>query len=341
MKKYLLIGKCRTIKDPKNAGGVIVLFEQLTKDLDGCEIDYKILDLNYRNYLNKFLAIVIIYTQLFFFIMKSNLIFFNGTAQEYKFYSWFVVLTSKIFGKKVILRKFAGNFHEFYEKKLNFFSKGLINFALKNANISYFETKYLVSYFDRIAKNAKWFPNIRVKPSISNSKNYSKRLIFLGHVNFEKGITEILKAKRDLGDEYTIDIYGPKNYNCPDFLKKEFELSYKGLLSSSEVIETLLKYDLLLLPTFHKGEGYPGVIIEALSVGVPIITTPLKGILEMIQNNESGIFVKPKNHKDLVKKIKTIDIENYKILSEGALKAFKNFDNKIVMKRIFREINDL
>jgi len=323
------------------AGGVIVLFEQLLNDFKERDLAYRVIDLNNRNYFIKFFAVIIIYVKLLFFIPRMDVIFFNGTAGEYKFYSWYVVLISKVFGKKIILRKFAGNFHEIYEEKFNLFSKILVSYALKNADINYFETKYLISHFASIANNPKWFPNIRKRPLQVHSKRYRKNFIFIGHVSEVKGITEILKAKQSLGTDFTIDVFGPKNYNCPENLKDDFKRAYKGVLSSKEVISTLLEYDVLLLPTFHAGEGYPGVIIEAISVGVPVISTALAGISEMIQDNKSGIFVEQRNYIDLIEKIKSITVDNYSSLSQGALKAFENFDSETVMKRIFNEIEQL
>ena len=341
MDKYLLIGKCRTIKHPEIAGGVIVLFEQLLNDFKESDLAYRVIDLNNRNYFIKFFAVISIYVKLLFFIPRMDVIFFNGTAGEYKFYSWYVVLISKVFGKKIILRKFAGNFHEFYEEKFNFLSKVLVGYALKNADINYFETKYLISNFALIANNPKWFPNIRKRPLQVHFKRYRKKFIFIGHVSEVKGITEILKAKQSLGPDFTIDVFGPKNYNCPDNLKDDFKRAYKGVLSSKKVIKTLQKYDVLVLPTYHTGEGYPGVILEAFSVGIPVIATPLEGIREMIKENESGIFVEQRNYMDLIKKIESINDDNYNSLSEGALKAFENFDSGIVMKRIFNEIENI
>ena len=338
MKKYLLIGKCRTIKQPGNAGGVIVLFEQLINDFDEHDLPYRLIDLNFRNNLFKLYAIIAIYLRILITIPKIDIIFFNGTDQEYKFYSWYLVFLSKTFGKKVILRKFAGNFHDYYENKLGFFSKKLVNYALRKADLNYFETKYLISHFASIANNAKWLPNIRKRQPQVHSKKYSKKFIFIGHVTELKGITEILKAKQSLGSDFTIDIFGPKNYNCPDNLKHDFKRAYKGILSRNEVIKTLQQYDVLLLPSFYPGEGYPGVIIEALSAGLPVIVTPLDGIKEMIQENKSGLFVEQRNYMDLIEKIKSITIDNYNPLSEGAFKAFECFDSKKVMKRIFSEI---
>ncbi|HID66407.1 MAG TPA: glycosyltransferase [Aquificaceae bacterium] len=39
--------------------------------------------------------------------------------------------------------------------------------------------------------------------------------------------------------------------------------------------------------TREKREGYPGVIIEALSLGIPVIATKLEGIMEMITSRRS------------------------------------------------------
>ena len=60
------------------------------------------------------------------------------------------------------------------------------------------------------------------------------------------------------------------------------------------------EYDVLVLPTFWKGEGYPGVIIEAFSVGLPVVATNLPGISEMI-DSQSGILVPPHSASTLAK----------------------------------------
>ena len=47
--------------------------------------------------------------------------------------------------------------------------------------------------------------------------------------------------------------------------------------------------DIFLLPTYYLGEGQPISIIEALSYGLPVISTNFRGIPEQIKNNENGI----------------------------------------------------
>ena len=339
-KTHLLIGKHRTKSDPSKAGGVIVLFEQLISDFKRTNKGIKLVDLNRRNYPVPILVLFFVYLKLLFKIPKADIVFFNGTAQEYKYYAWFAVAYSKLLSKKVVLRKFAGNFDDYYAHHLNALSRRLVNYALKKADINYFETKYLISYFTPIANNCQWFPNVRPATNIKRSdKEYSKKFVFISHVTIEKGITEILEARKKLDESFTIDIFGPISYDCPENLKEEFNLCYKGTLPSRKVTSTLATYDFLLLPTYHKGEGYPGIIIEALSVGVPVIATPLKGIKEMIIENESGLFVQERDSDDLVAKMKKVNMTNYPLFSKNALEAFSNFDNEEVMKKVFNSLN--
>jgi len=215
LKSYLLIGKCRTVSNPTKTGGVIVLFEQLISDFKRTNRKFKVLDLNRRNYPISVLVLVFVYIKLLFKIPRVDIVFFNGTAAEYKYYSWFVVVYGKLWKKKVVLRKFAGNFDNYFENDLSGISRKAVKFALRNADVNYFETKYLIAYFKTIANNCQWFPNVRPssKGYNSNKKN-SKRFVFISHVKRDKGIEEILEARKKLPNSFIIDIYGPVTYDC-------------------------------------------------------------------------------------------------------------------------------
>lgn len=337
MKKHLLIGKCRTSSNPKNIGGVIVLFEQLASDFKKTKRQYEVVDLNRRNYFFSPLVILFVCIQLLIKVPKNDTIFFNGTAEEYKYYALFLVLYGRIWRKKIILRKFAGNFDDYY-KTLSSFWRCQIDYALKNADINYFETKYLLEYFKDKANNCLWFPNVRNEQAQVPRSTFNKRFVFISQVRADKGISEILEASLYLPDNYTIHVYGVNNYICPDHLKNIFDNIFKGPLPPDEVIAKLNEYDVLLLPTYHKGEGYPGIIIEALSIGIPSITTPLRGIKEMIDNDKSGLFVCPRDSLNLINKILTFSDSNFSSFSREALNAFQKFNSESVMKRIFKEI---
>lgn len=310
-------------------GGVVVSFDLLLSTLKNREIDYKLIDTNLANYSNKALALIIIYVKILILIPRSNSISLHGTANDFRYIAPFTVLLSNLFNKKVSLRKFAGSFIEEY-KKSNKLSKYLIRYSLRNANQIFFQTKYLINYFLKYNNNTYWFPTVRNKPKMARDsrKLFKKRFIFLGQIRKEKGVEEIIEVSKLLGNDFTIDLYG--SLMDKSFLRINSNqypnLSYKGELSPKEVSNVLMKYDVLLLPTYWQGEGYPGVIIEALSVGLPIIATNLPGISEMI-DERSSILIDPKSIDQLRNAIESFDQANYLNKSSAAFSQFENFDS--------------
>ncbi len=340
-KSFLLVGKCRTKEDPEAAGGVIRLFEVLMEDFTKRDIVFSTLDLNRRNY--GFLAVPVIYWKLIGHIRNHDIVFFNGTAEEYRFYAWYVTFLSKKFRKKVILRKFAGNFDLFYEKT-DPISKRLIKYALSHADLNYFETKYLVDYFKPFGDKVHQFPNVRIIGQNNSfvQKRFEKKFVFLSHVTTDKGVNEILEASTKLPEDYILHLYGPvaKDYKCPEALKDQFQKTYKGPVEKNNVLDVLNKYDVVLLPTYHKGEGHPGIIIEAFAMGKPVIATPLRGIKEIVVDGVSGFLIPEKDPDSLFKGILKVNKNNYASLCSNAKSSFAQFDNNRVMNRVLEEIKN-
>jgi len=83
-----------------------------------------------------------------------------------------------------------------------------------------------------------------------------------------------------------------------------------------------------LLPTYYKGEGYPGIVIEAYSLGIPIIATTLEGLREITDEYETGILIEPKDIDGLQKAIEYFDVNNYSSFSFKAKEYFSLFDGE-------------
>ncbi len=333
--KFLLIGPRFNKRDVERRGGVTVLFEDLISYCDINRIDYIIIDTNKANYFNKPTAYLKI---LFLLILKTNKVShvsLHGTGADFLLIAPFSLLLSKVFSKQFILRKFADSFIGIFESSSRIKKKILVN-TLHYSNYNFFETKYLVNYFKKYNDNTFWFPNVRMKQNVRTDKIYKKKFLFIGAVSKEKGIDILCEAAKMLSSEYEIDIYGALHdgYNKEYF--ESCSVNYRGKLRSEDVIPCLIKYDVLILPSFR--EGYPGVIIEALSVGVPVIATNLKGIREMIDES-SSVFVETGNIKQLKDAIESFDKVNYIEKSMNALIQFQQFDTQIQTKEFFKQIS--
>ena len=76
-------------------------------------------------------------------------------------------------------------------------------------------------------------------------------------------------------------------------------------------------------------------ILESLAANVPVITTPVGGNLEIIENNKNGFIFEPKDHLALAAILKNIVLGNLKIENDVSLQIEKDFNlEKMVEEHI-------
>jgi glycosyltransferase involved in cell wall biosynthesis len=335
--KLLVLGP-RFHRNGHSGGGVVVLFELFLEELRGNNVDFRVIDTNKKNYESRILSFLFIFFIFFRNVFGVTHVTLHGTANDYKYIAPLVVFIANLLKKKVSLRKFAGNFNEVYSG-LGFLSKKLVGYALRSSDVNFFETKYLVADFSLLNQKTYLFPNVRKSSTIFRQGPFRKRFVFLGQVCREKGVCELIEAADSLPDEYQVDIYGQIVESELEEKIRHSKAFYKGSLKPDGVIKKLADYDVLVLPTFWKGEGYPGVIIEAFCAGVPVIATSLDGIKEIVSHGKNGLLVQPKNVAELAGAMRSITMACYPEFSKNAKKSFQQFDSSIATQRFLEAIN--
>jgi colanic acid/amylovoran biosynthesis glycosyltransferase len=131
------------------------------------------------------------------------------------------------------------------------------------------------------------------KPSYSESLN----LICVGRFTEQKGQLLLIEAARHLvqaGVDFTLTLAGDGELRGEiETLIKRYELGLKikitGWVSSNEVRERILNARALVLPSF--AEGLPVVIMEAMALRRPVISTFVAGIPELVHDEIHGWLV--------------------------------------------------
>jgi len=334
--QIILVGPCNS-KYSKSTGGAVVLFEQLIISLDKMNINYIVIDTNKNNYKSKIGALVYIIKNLIKHSKSDSILFFNSSND----YLYISLILPFLTYKKFILRKFGGEFNDSYYGKRGFIESLLCKYAINKYDLIYLETKKLVKNATIFCPYIKYFPNVRTINSYKvKTKPFTKKLVYIGRIYKEKGINQILDNSEQLAKlNYTIDIYGPiiEPIYREKFNKNEF-INYKGIIDSNEILVFLKDYDLLLFPSEDEGEGYPGIIIEAMSQGLPIIASSVGGVSEMVTNKENGYTYSLSSKVTLLDTILKVSDSNYLNLSSAAVESAKKYDSDIVTKKIIKEL---
>jgi glycosyltransferase involved in cell wall biosynthesis len=248
-------------------------------------------------------------------------------------------LLASVLGKPFILREFGGLFDQEYNDASRL-SRHLLRYVFGRSTVL-LQTQSMVAFFSQRFPREQWvwFSNSRPRAHSVASKETrsSLKFIFIGHVKPTKGIREILAAAAALqNSEFQIDVYGPLMGGVSrDEIDGTPHVRYCGVLDASDVPTVLAGYDCLLLPSYHDGEGYPGVVLEAFMEGVPCVCARWRSIPEIVHDGENGLLVEPRSIDSLTHALKTL-IETPQMvaeLSRGASKASRLFDSTLWTER--------
>jgi len=339
MKKILNIGPCFT-KGNIKSGGIVVLFEEWLSYCECMSSNSQTVDSNKKNYRIKFFApLSIIYKSAKKMKMCDH-VMLHGTLNDYQWIAPVIVLLAKIYRKQISLRKFAGNFWQYYDN-LKGLKKKLVDYALYNADILFWETHEQVEYFSKIIpKKSYWFTNVRKRMPLVRPENrpFQRKFIYLSRIERMKGVENLKKAFEILGNGYTLDFYGPLiDYKPEDLSGKNY--NYIGAIPSAQVNKVLTEYDVLILPTQWKTEGYPGIVMECFNAGIPVIASRIGGIPELIEDGKNGYLIDPDSTEDIINSVKKLDFVDYISLSKYAYESFAKYDADIVNERIMDILN--
>lgn len=227
---------------------------------------------------------------------------------------------AKAAGKPCYLRAFGGSLDR-YEQGLRPILQRTFRSALHRADGLIVETELLHNYFTQmIGQKVHYVPGYRpvtegeqAPPTVCNTSK-PLRTLFVGHIREEKGVFVLLESLRKLAvgssSAPQCDLYGPIYSAVSQRFQQELaatpNAAYRGQLTPEQVIPTLRQYDALVFPTHFPGEGHPGVVIEAMMAGIPVITTRFRSLPELIKHEENGLLVEPHNGQQLSEAIQTL-----------------------------------
>jgi glycosyltransferase involved in cell wall biosynthesis len=159
--------------------------------------------------------------------------------------------------------------------------------------------------------NVAVIPNVIPIPQSCERREGDEKfhLLFLGLINKEKGIFDLIEAiaesKDQLHGKFLLHIAGNgmvsrlKN----EINNKELQdvVKYEGWVDRDAKHELLCGCDTLVLPSYI--EGLPMSILEAMSYHKPILSTPVGGIPSVLEDGVNGFLLEPGDGMGFIEKV--------------------------------------
>jgi glycosyltransferase involved in cell wall biosynthesis len=130
-------------------------------------------------------------------------------------------------------------------------------------------------------------------------------ILSVGRLVEKKGFQDLLEALfivKKSGQDFQCAIYGtgPLAKQLEEWIEKHGmtgEVSLKGDRTQQELISIYQHATLFILTPVQTEDGdrdgIPNVLLEAMAVGLPVITTVVAGIPELVENNQNGLLYQP------------------------------------------------
>ena len=133
-------------------------------------------------------------------------------------------------------------------------------------------------------------------------------IVFVGRLSQEKGVELIAKTAKLL-PQYTFMIAG--SGPCENLLENIENVKLQGFLTGEKLTQLMGNAKVLLLTSVCY-ENCPLSILEAHSMGIPVVTMNSGGMAELVKDGVNGTLVKESSAEEIARKLKdTLENEDY------------------------------
>ena len=172
------------------------------------------------------------------------------------------------------------------------------------------------------------------------------RLVFVGWVEREKGIFELLAACQHLAPlhEFTLDVVGEGHASGEvRALVARHGLGsvirFRGWLMEAQLRALLAESDVLVLPSWV--EGLPNAMIEGMAARLAIVASSVGAIPDVITHGLNGLLVAPRDVESLQRALGRVMSDRElreRLASEAYVKAACEFSVEPAVERLIGEI---
>lgn len=190
---------------------------------------------------------------------------------------------------------------------------------------------------------------ITVKPNFISTKDNTESirninqnyLLYVGRISTEKGVRNLLEAWQHIKDQKNMKLLivgeGPEKEQL-SMLYAHKSVEFVGNQPSNKVLEYMKHAKYLIVPSIWY-EGFPMTIVEAYSVGTPVICSQIGSLQEVVQNEVTGFHFVHDDIQDIQRVISdAINYDDYSSMREKVIEVFQNNYTEEINYKLLEEI---
>jgi glycosyltransferase involved in cell wall biosynthesis len=174
-------------------------------------------------------------------------------------------------------------------------------------------------------------------------KESDKVIITVSRLVKKNAVEDIILALKYLPKKYKLVIVGAGQllYKLQNLAEKEkvYErIRFVGFVEKELLPKYLKMSDVFTRPSLSEGMG--NSFIDAFVAEIPVITTPVGGIVDFLTDKETGLFCEVNNPESLAEKVKLLEKDNNlrnNIISNAKSLAFKKYSWSIIAKKMLNK----
>jgi glycosyltransferase involved in cell wall biosynthesis len=185
--------------------------------------------------------------------------------------------------------------------------------------------------------------------SVTNRLPECPTILSVGRLVEKKGFQDLLQALltvKEKGERFQCVIYGdgPLRPQLTSWIEEHDlagEVKLMGDSSQQELISTYQSADIFILTPVQTEDGdrdgIPNVLVEAMAVGLPVITTAVAGIPELVDHNQNGLLYQSRDvdgiSSGIIELLRDPD-KRSRLGSAGSKKVKEQFDVAHAARRL-------
>jgi glycosyltransferase involved in cell wall biosynthesis len=191
------------------------------------------------------------------------------------------------------------------------------------------------------------------------------KILVVGHLTKAKGFTDIVKIIPTIAEEFP-DVQfcfagnirrGERNvffnqvtgeaiiYEDPievekEILKSPYKKNYKnlGIITGNEKLKAFKDANIFITASYS--EGFSRAMLEAMTMGKPLIYTPVGAHREVLENGVNGILINPGKPKELTNAIRKLLI-NRKLRNSIAKNNYDKARREFTIQKVAKDFKNI